>query len=355
MPNPRGRPSNAVREQRAAEAAAQASQASREAEITPELPIETSNPPEKEEKSDIVLRPPRNDVRKQAMQEIEDRDILSKKGLGMELGLSEDETPKIKEKPEIPADLPPPTPESMLQGSKFSPGTVRVKVDGEEFDVSQQEIDEHGGVRAYQIQKAAENRLQKANEALAELRQLQAERKSEPKVTPDDFVKSKIEQLRWGTPEESAQALKEIVEKYQAKPIDQNMIIEAAADRIRHDEAVKAFDKEFTDIGQSNLHLKLVVALRNERLAKGHPGDWNSFYRSLGNEVRAVMPKQSQPKQAQAMSDTPSQASDKEERKSSIVNLPQAATRAALPEEPKTETRQDLLNSMRKARGLPIA
>jgi hypothetical protein len=103
------------------------------------------------------------------------------------------------------------------------------------------------------------------------------------------------------------------------------------------------------------MHLKLIVALRNERLQQGHPGDWNHFYRSLGNEVRAVMPKQSQQSVTQKTPDSTSQASDKEERKSSIVNLPQAAARAALPEEPKPETRADILNQMRKTRGLPTA
>jgi hypothetical protein len=289
------------------------------------------------------------------MEEIEARDIQTKTGLGIELGLEESEVPKVPEKPQIPQDLPPPTAESMLQGSKFSTPTVRVKVDGEEYDVPQEEIEAYGGVKPYQIAKASENRLKKANEALAEAKKLQASAKT-PDVTADDFLKQKIEVLRWGTPEESAKAFKEILEK-QNKPIDHNMIVEMAADRIRHDDAVKAFDKEFADIGASQLHLKLVVALREERLKQGHPGDWGNFYRSLGNEVRAVMPKQSQPNVTQKTQDTTSPVPEsKEERKSSIVNLPTAAAqRATLPEDPKPETRQDILNQMRKTRGLPIA
>jgi hypothetical protein len=290
------------------------------------------------------------------MKEITDRDIQTKTSLGMELGLTDEEKPKEVVKEEIPADLPPPTAESMLQGSKFSPGTSKQVVDGEEYQVPQSEIDDAGGEKAWRIGRAAENRLQKANEALAEVRKLQESKADTSKATTDDFVKSKIEQLRWGSPEESAAALKEIVQKFQPQQLDQNAIVEMAADRMRHDEAVKGFDKEFADIGQSNLHLKLVMAIRNERLQKGHPGDWGNFYRSIGNEVRAVMPKQSQPKQTATTQASPSQASDKEERKSSIVNLPTAtAQRAEIPEEPKTETREDLLNKMRKKRGLPTA
>jgi len=355
-----GRWSNEKRASMAAKALAESQQAAQQAEAKPELPIETAQDFEpvqqhtEEEKSDIVHRPPRNETRRQAMEEIEARDIQSKTSLGLELGIEDTEKPKEQPKKDIPQDPPPPTAESMLQGSKFSAPTVRVKVDGEEFDVSQAEIDDAGGVKSFQIQRAADNRLRKANEALAEVRKLQENRAETSKQSPDDFLKSKIEVLRWGTPDESAAAFKEILEK-QNKPIDHQMIVEMAADRIRHDDAVKKFDKEFTDIGASPMHLKLVVALRNEALQKGHPGDWENFYRSMGNEVRAVMPKQSQPAATEKTADSTSQASVKEERKSSIVNLPQAAARAALPEEPKTETRSDILNQMRKTRGLPTA
>ena len=143
----------------------------------------------------------------------------------------------------------------------------------------------------------------------------------------------------------------------QGKPaIDQETTVRMVMDQITHNEAVKNFDKEFADIGTSPLHLKLVVALREERLSKqGHPGDWTNFYRSLGNEVRAVMPKPSQQGVTPKTVDTTSQTSDREARKAStVVSLPQAASRAAVPEESKPETRDDVLNSMRKKRGLPL-
>lgn len=354
-----GRPSNLERERRAAEAAQAAERATQVEQVKPELPLETSAPidqGEPEERSHLVRVPPRNENRRLAMEEVEARDLDTKGKLGMELGIPDDEKQaKVPEK-HVQPDLPPPTAESMLQGGKFSTPQVKVRVDGEDFDVSQEEIDQAGGVKNFQIQRAAENRLRQANEALAEIRKLHNVPRETLKEAPDDLLKKEIETLRWGTPEESAAALKRILTA-QNKPVDHNMIVEMAADRIRHDDAVKAFDKEFKDIGASQMHLKLVVALRNEVLQKGHPGDWEQFYRSLGNQVRAVMPKSGNGTTSQtpdkSTTDTTSQPSDKEARKSSIVNLPTAATRAAVPEEPKTETRADTLNSMRKARGLP--
>lgn len=354
MPNPRGRPTNAERDRRAAEAAAEAQRAARTPDPVNELPVETQAPPEQEEKSELTYRAPRNDARDRAMKEITDRDIQTKTGLGMELGLSEDEKPKEEVPRETPQDPPPPTAESMLQGGKFSAPTSKQIVDGQEYQVPQSEIDEAGGEKAWRVGRAAENRLQKANEALAEVRKLQGEKKEE-KTTPNDWLKAKMETLRWGTPEESAVAFEEILSKRE-KPIDQEMVVNMAVDKMRHDDAVKAFDKEFADIGTSREHLELVMFKRARRLEQGHPGDWGNFYRSIGNEVRAVMPKQSQPSATAKTPDTPSQASVKEERKSSIVNLPSATSaRAELPEEPKTETREEIFAKMRKKRGLPNA
>ena len=355
MANPRGRPTNEERNRRAAQAAAEAQIAARTPEPVNDLPQETQNiePAVQEEKSELTYRAPRNDARDRAMKEITDRDIQTKTGLGMELGLTDEEKPKVDVPRETPQDPPPPTAESMLQGGKFSPPTSKQVVDGQEYQVPQSEIDDAGGEKAWRVGRAAENRLQKANEALAEVRKLQGEKKEE-KTTPNDWMKQKMETLRWGTPEESAAAFDEILSKRE-KPIDQEMVVNMAVDKMRHDDAVKAFDKEFADIGTSREHLELVMFKRAKRLEQGHPGDWGNFYRSIGNEVRAVMPKQSQPSTPPKTPDTPSQASVKEERKSSIVNLPQSSARAELPEEPKTETRADILNNMRKKRGLPNA
>lgn len=315
--------------------------------------------------------PPRDEPRRQAMDELVEKD-LERRG--------------IKEpKPEavIPDNPPPPTPEQMLEGGKFSEPTpepvqdeapaevvpepiktVRVKVDGDEFDVPQEEVDEAGGVKSYQILKASENRLRKANDTLAKAQAQFAEwankQTAQPVPTEDEFIASKIDAIRFGTPEESAAALREVM---QIQKVDPQQIIEQATDRIRHDSAVAKFDSEFSDISANPLLLKLTVALRQERLQqvqqayqtgqlKG-PLDWNKFYSTIGNEVRSVIGRQSQPTTTPNATGNPSQ-SEKEARKASIVNLPTAAaSRAVAPEAPKQESREDTLNLMRKSRGIP--
>lgn len=321
---------------------------------------------------------PRDEPRRLAMEEIVARDLRTK-------GITEQASTPEK----VPDNPPPPTAEQMLEGGKFSAPepeapkpeavptaepvptpikTVRVKVDGEEFDAPAADVEEAGGVRPYQIQKASENRLKKAGEALAEAQRYRAEigelanrakqPPAAPVVTDDQFIASKVDAIRFGTPEESAIALREVMQRSN-KPIDQNAVVEQATNKIRHDQAVAEFDKEFGDVTSNPLLLKLVVTLRNEQIPqiKG-PVDWSTFYRTIGNQVRSVAGRPSQPATTvaavAATSGTTSQSpSEREARKASIVNLPTAAARAELPKDSKPETREDILQQMKKSRGIP--
>jgi hypothetical protein len=310
-------------------------------------------PKDKEPPEDWVP-PKRDSVHRQMMDEI----VASRKTTEPEAKVEPVEPePVVEAKVEATAEV--------VEPSVEAPKTVKVKVDGEELDAPQADVDDAGGVKSYQIQKAAENRLRKANDTLAEVRRVQAEieqarvaaqKPKEPEVTDDQFIASKIDAVRFGTPEESAAALREIMNRSN-KPLDQNAIVEQATNRFRHDQAVAQFDTEFQDIVTNPLLLKLVVSLRNERIPqqKGHV-EWTQFYRAIGNEVRSVVGKPtSSPATPSTTSGTPSQQSDKEARKAAnVVNIPTAAARAAPPKEEKPETRQDVINKMRASRGLPV-
>ena len=265
--------------------------------------------------------------------------------------------------PEKPADAVPVAAEPIK--------TVRVKVDGEEFDAPQAEVEEYGGIKAYQISKASENRLKKANEALAQARQMQEAvaqfskqnmPQPAPKLSFDEFVASKADAIRYGTPQEFAIAMKEIKDYGNPPPIDQNMVTNQAVMQMNYQNGVKGFLTEFQDLATNPLLMKLTETIARERIAtlpqdpvSRSQVDWSDFYRRIGNEVRSVVGRSPQPASAAVVptTDTPSPVSpDKEARKSSIVNLPTAATRATLPEAEKPETREQSLERMKKARGI---
>ena len=248
---------------------------------------------------------------------------------------------------------------------------IRVKVDGEEFDVPKAEVDEYGSVAAYQRNRAAENRLKKANESLAETRRIaawiaeQQAKMAQPVVqqkSPELRKQELMDTIRFGSPEESARAMDE----YQGLTnprTDPNQIVQAAVSEGQRLQAIDRFTKEFQDLNANPILAKAVVAIVNERLPEFKKSntfhDWDTFYRSVGNEVRSAFqrPYQSQEvKSAATTAATPtdptSQVSDKEARKASIVNLPTAAARATVPEESKPETREEAFNRIKKKRGL---
>lgn len=347
-----------------------AAQANTQAEATAQTDLLETKQAETEPSTvnDEGFRPePRNEPRRLAMEEIEQRD-LREKGIPVEPEAKEPEpkeasveTPvQAVETPteqEAPAETPPEEPKVE---------TVRVKVDGEEFDAPKAEVDEAGGIRAYQREKAAENRLRKANEALAETRRLQAQLQAAaqaqqpPAKTTDQILQEKVDIIRYGTPEESARALQEVLD---IQRVDLGKIVGQAVSVMQQQMAESAFVNEFSDIVHTPLFLKLAINLKNERIAHSiqtnQPiNDWNHFYRSIGNEIRGAIGRPSQAAQTPSASgkttDSTSPAtSDKEAKKASIVNLPTSAARAALPEADKPETRDDILKEMRKSRGIP--
>src|SRR6185295_2067396 len=143
-----------------------------------------------------------------------------------------------------------------------------------------------------------------------------------------------------------------------------NALVTQATVSIKRDNAMEQFKKEFQDVAANPLLSQLVENLERQRLTpyvtNGKPNwgglaqlDWGNFYRTIGNEVRSVVgPRPSQPAAgaatpAAATEGTPSPASEKEARKSSIVTLPTASARAELPKESKPESREESLNRMR--------
>lgn len=333
----------------------------------------------------------RNEPRERAMAEIEERHARTS-------GHSEPEPepkaePEPAQKPEKKAEAPvqdpsPPSAEDMLHGSKFAQPeqkdeeqgapaaepapeplkTVRVKVDGQEYDAPAEEVEAAGGVRSYQIQKAAENRLEKANTQLAEVRKLQAEiaeqaaahlKATTPQAPSDqEFIAQKLEQIRFGTPEEGAAALQEVLGRTN-KQADPEQLFQQVMSQINRTTALKEFDREHQDI-VSNPHLLQWAGMlfqhaeASARVSR-EPLDYPKLLRTIGNQIRSAVGKPNQPAAAPAAtSGTPSQAtSEKEARKASIVTLPTAAARAEPPKESKPETREDTLNEMRRSRGIP--
>lgn len=347
-----------TRERRMEQAAKRAEKA---AQAAPESPQTEAVEPQAEPKFDTPT--PRGNPRDDIMEELVARREAEEKPEATEPKPEEPKEPEAKAEPEAKTEPEAVEPESV---EPEAPKTVKVKVDGEEFDVPQADIDEAGGVMAYRQLRAAENRLREGKEALAQAKRLEAAliematkqaHPQKPEPTDDEFLQSKIDVIRYGTQEESAAAMREVLSRSRIDPrqITENAT-QAAVVHMARSRASQKFREEFADVTTNPLLLELAGTMENKRLAQLRAEqknpvmvDWNDFYRRIGNEIRSVV-RPSQPTAVQATNGNPSPASEKEARKSSIVNLPTASARAELPKEEKPETREDTIAEMRKGR-----
>ena len=353
----------------ALQAAQEASEAARKLQARgQEVKAERAEPaPEPKAEETTNLTPPAQKVKRgnpdrEAMLD----EIRQKRGEPKEEP-EEKEPEEVKEPPveakeppkeEVKAETPPVV-ETPPEVVPEAPKTVRVKVDGQEFDAPAEEVEAHGGVRGYQIAKAQDNRLKKTNEALALAQRLLAAQPKAPTVPQKsdvDFIAEKMDVVRFGTPAEAASAWIEIQQRSN-KPVDQNALISRAVSAMNQNQAVAEFGKSFPEITSNPLLLKLAITMEAEEVQsaekEGRSVDYRNLYNTIGTKIRSVVPpRQSQPQTAPKQESNPSSLAEKEARKASNVTvIPTAAARAEHPKEEAPETREESLNRMRKARG----
>ena len=254
-----------------------------------------------------------------------------------------------------------------------APKTVKAKVDGEEFDVPEAEVEAAGGLKAYQIQRAAENRYKKSQELLENAQKesasvraqqeliaklVQNQAPQQPTVTDDQFIKSKINSIRFGTDDEASAAFIEAASRMY-KQIDPAQLVQVAMLGTQKQQAVASFKASFPEIVSNPILMEAALAMEAKETARMQAGqiptDFQKMYTEIGNKIRGAIPlRQNQPVDQPEANGNTSQVADKEARKASIVEPPKASARAAAKEEPKPETREESLKRMKKARGLPV-
>lgn len=380
-----------TREQRAANAAKaaeraarQAEQADRHAQGIPEPSPEPAAEPQTETRrdDDVITRVQlKNEPRDRAYEELEERNRRRAEEMTGEKAEPAPETtpdPPPAAEPAAPA----PAPEPVAAAPAPAPAVemVTVKVDGESFEAPKAEVEEAGGIRAYQTMRAADNRLKKANEALAATRQTQeyfanlARNIQQPPPPPEPTDDELIQAIRFGTPQEASAALAKVSARGRGAQVNPTEIVMQSTAMANYNAAKRKFGTEFADITSNPIVKASADALENQRVrgfAQNGQVNWSNlanldfddFFRRIGNEVRGAFgQRQSQPASAPATpaaptASPPSQPSDKETRKLSIVNPPSAAARAALPEEDNPGTPEEqhraAIAEAKKARGQP--
>lgn len=252
---------------------------------------------------------------------------------------------------------------------------VLVKVNGKEYQVPKSEVDAAGGVVAYQKNRAADERLESIKQLekiarenqLAQLRQRQEEAKKRQAAQQATFLQKaqeRYQQLReivqFGEPQQAFAAQIEMQRIVSALADNQNQRQTQFKAELKMEAASSVIADEFPEIFKDQDLMAFAHQIEVSELRKRAaevpnytPRQWQEFYRGIGNRIRAKMGGAKPAAQTAQTTGKTTPMSEKEARKASIVSLPSAAARAAPQKDEKPETRDDILNEMRKARGLP--
>jgi hypothetical protein len=233
-----------------------------------------------------------------------------------------------------PEPIPEPEPESV------KPATIRLKIDGEEREVSQDELIEYGK-RAMQKELAADKRLEEATRLLNEARQQTTPQPSKDAAPTVDA--GMVKAIQYGTEEEAAQALSDLMGRGKATPeqID-NVVSQKVAAILTQKEISTRFTTEFAEIAQDDDLYGIAAMKVQRRLDAGEPNTWDT-YAAVGKELSEKYGKPKEPEVPQTME-------EKQAKKSTVTVIKSASAKPAGPKEDKPETVADVLQEMRKAR-----
>jgi hypothetical protein len=249
--------------------------------------------------------------------------------------------------------------------------SVVVKVDGVEQRVPRDKVLD-AGIRTYQKEAAADKRLQDAS---ARIRQLEAYeqqlREREAKLNEqlpqkdaapqqdddgdDDAYRRAAEALYSGDEEEAAKALKLLVNSGRSKEptqsFDTNRIVQEAVALTRYEMALESAKESFFSEYSEIVEDPVLYRLADENSAKlqdEHP-DWSpkQILMESGKLVRDWVNTHGGGNHAEA------EPSNKEERKRNIKPVRSAGGSIPRKQEPRPPTRSDIVQQMRKSRGLP--
>jgi hypothetical protein len=281
-----------------------------------------------------------------------------------ELGITETdaqiETQATDEKGAEPEPNEQPTPEPEANGKRM----VKVKVDGEEIDVPEDEV-----IRSYQKDSAASKRLEAAaakmreveereralNEREAQLsRQTQAQPDStEPPPSTDDAAQQFLDAMYEGEGDKAKEALKKLLPQGRqetTQQVDVNAIVPTVAQQVRaqieRDNALEKFSKDYEDIVSDPYLASVADNFLKAELDANKDKTYGEALEEAGKQTRDWLKK---------LTPTPSTTrSEILAKKEQIDTVPTTNATSGGIGEQKEESASETITAMRKARGLPV-
>lgn len=288
-----------------------------------------------------------------------------------EAGLAEPHDPNVEElgtQPPEPLNVTPPVEPSGEPGRPTEPleptETVQVKVNGKLLDVPADEVENAGGVAAFQLNEAAKERLEQAKElerrnaALAQELEskLQAVPQPEPQQTSvaKDEIKKIKDDLLYGTDEEQVAATQRLAGIGQQPSVQSAEIQQQVQISLQRESALDQFKKDYPEVWADD-NLRQMAFDKDDKKRTSNPTqDFTERYAEIGTEVREWV------NGISGGSNQPTEPSDtlqkRSERKQRATTPPSASPGgggrpANAPRQPtERERHQSAIDSMRKMR-----
>jgi hypothetical protein len=241
--------------------------------------------------------------------------------------------------------------------------TEKLKIDGEEREVEVEKIMD-AGRRAMQKELAADKRLEEATRVKEEAERLRKEaeaalssgtqaRQSKPAaeaVAIVEKLKPVVHKMQYGTADEAAAALAEIIESTKSEGLSDQQITLLVNQELSLRESRAFVKANYPEVLADERLKKIFVDDVNGRIAAGDTRPYQEICKDVGDELRAW---KGAPASKEATPPAKPQGASRaavHERKTTIVQVPSAAARQPAPTQQAAPSASDIVAQQRAHR-----